>query len=154
QGLGSVQRIVPYNQGIRFACQAGWVELHWIAVDCLRVRFHRENDKFIEPFSYALNKVDWSPVQFEFVEGDEALEMRSPALVCRVGKQPFRIGLETLEHQTLCVDLAGVQLKPDGGVRLSMAMQPDETSYGLGERSSGLMLRGKQFSLWNAEPSL
>ncbi len=151
RGVGAVQRVIPYERGIRLSCQGGWVELHWIAVDCLRVRLHRDSHDFIEPFSYSLHKVDWPAVPFEFVEGDKALEMRSSSVVCRVGKQPFRIGLETSNQQPLCLDMAGMQFRDEGGVRLSMVMLPDESSYGLGERAYSLMLRGKKFQLWNAE---
>src|SRR5262245_54034804 len=67
QTLGAVRRIIPYERGLRFACEHGWVELHWIAADCLRVRLSANGD-FPAPFSYAVSKVDWPVVVIEVVE--------------------------------------------------------------------------------------
>lgn len=150
--VGAVERVIPYERGIRLACQHGWVELHWLAADCLRVRLRMEDGNFIEPFSYAVSKVDWSVVQYELLEGPDALEMRTASLVCRIGKRPFRMGLENLDGEPVCVDLGGMQSRADGAVRLSMGLRPDETSYGMGERAAGLHLRGKKFTLWNQDP--
>jgi alpha-glucosidase len=150
--VGSVEQIVPFDRGLRLRCQHGWVELYWIAPDCLRVRLNPTGAQFDAPFSYAVHKVDWPPVAFELLEGVDALEMRTSSLVCRMGKRPFRMGLETLAHDLICIDAVGMQQRADGAVRLSLGMKPDESGYGLGERTAGLHLRGKSFSLWNSQP--
>lgn len=152
RGVGRVRYVVPYERGIRFACQNGRVELHWIANDCLRVRLRRDNGDFAEPFSYAVHKTEWPLVPFEYVEGADAVEVRSSSLICRVDKRAFRIGLESVEQQPICLDLLGMTFREDGIVRLSMAMQPDESSFGLGEHASELMVRGKRFTFWNSDP--
>lgn len=150
---GNVEQVVSFERGLRLRCQRGWVELRWIAPDCLRVRWLRQDEKnFIEPFAYAVSKVDWPVVPVETVEGDEAILMKSAELVCRIGKQPFRLGLETLGGDLICVDSTGLQAREDGLSRLCMAMQPDEASYGLGERARGLQLRGHRYTLWNTDP--
>lgn len=150
--VGSVEQVVPYERGLRLRCQHGWVELHWIAPDCLRVRLNPKDSEFSAPFSYAVRKVDWPAVGFELLEGADALEMRTSSLICRIGKRPFRMGLETLTHDLLCVDALGMQYRADSAVRLSMIMRPDESSYGLGERAAGLQLRGRTYALWNSQP--
>jgi len=154
RAVGLVERVIPYERGVRFACQNGWVELHWIAPDCLRVRLRPSDGDFIEPFSYAVNKVDWPIVDYEILEGPDALEIRTAGVVCRIGKRPFRIGLETLDGKPICLDMMGMQSRAEGGARLSLAMQPDEASYGLGERASNLQLRGKKFAFWNTDPAI
>ncbi|MBI5669805.1 MAG: DUF4968 domain-containing protein [Chloroflexi bacterium] len=150
---GNVEQVVSFERGLRLRCERGWVELRWMATDCLRVRWLRQNeDHFIEPFSYAVVKVDWPAVPLETRQGDDAILMKSPELVCRIGKRPFRLGLETPTGDLICVDTAGMQSRDDGLTRLCMALQPDEACYGLGERAFGLQLRGHRCTLWNTDP--
>jgi alpha-glucosidase len=151
---GAVRQYIRYERGLRFACDRGWVELQWIAVDCIRVRLRVENPEFIPPFSYSVSKVDWPPVPFEVIDHGSTLEIYSAGLTCRVSKQPFRIALETRpEGRLLCIDSEGMQWRDDGAVRLSVGLKTGETSYGMGERAAGLNLRGKKFSLWNTDAS-
>jgi alpha-glucosidase len=149
---GAVVRIHPYERGVRLDCERGWVELHWISPDCLRVRLRTQDGDFIPPFSYAVDKVDWPVPAFTTSEREDSLEMRTSSLVCRVGKHPFRLLLETVGGRRVSLDTKGLQWQIGGGVRLSLALHPDESSHGLGERAAGLNLRGKRFKLWNAEP--
>jgi alpha-glucosidase len=152
---GAVQQVFAYERGVHLRCQNGWLELCWITADCLRVRLRTQDDKFFEPFSYAVNKVDWPSVQFEVIGSEPALpqlEIHTNVLVCRVDKRTSRLRLETLDQRGVCADKQGVQWRADGAVRLSMSMQPDETCYGLGERAQGLQLRGKKVRLWNTDP--
>jgi alpha-glucosidase len=151
QTVGAVKRVAPFERGLRLSCERGWVELHWVAPDCLRVRL-RDGGEFPAPLSYAVSRVDWPVVPIEVIEGAEALEVHSASMICRIGKQPFRLGIETLDGQYICVDRAGMRWRPEGQVGLSMAMLPDESCYGLGERAAGLNLRGKRLRLWNADP--
>ena len=152
---GSVTQVFPYERGLRLRCQHGWLELQWIAADCLRVRLRTADDKFFESFSYATNKVDWPVVPFEVIGDDPGatqLEVRTNALVCRIDKRSARVRLETADQKTICSDKQGISWRPDGAVRLSMSMQADEASYGMGERAFGLQLRGKRLTLWNTDP--
>lgn len=150
---GQVERVVSFERGVRLRCEQGWVELRWIAADCLRVRWlRRDSETFIEPFSYAIHKVDWPVVAVELHENDETIVMRSAAMTCRVRKHPFQVTLELPDGSLICADKAGMQVRDDGMVRLTTALLPDEVSYGLGERASGLQLRGQRFKLWNTDP--
>lgn len=153
QTPGNVERVVPYERGLRLRCQRGWVELRWIAADCMRVRWLQQNDEpFIEPFSYAVSKVDWPVVPIDMTQDGESVIMRSAEISCRISRRPFHLTLETLDGQLVCTDSAGMQMRDDGTTRLCMAMQLDESSYGLGERAFGLQMRGRRLSLWNTDP--
>ncbi len=155
RGPGNVERVVSYERGLRLRCQRGWVELRWIAADCLRVRWLPTGEgEFFEPFSYAINKVDWPLVAVEMSRHDDTLVMQTAELVVRVSARPFRLSLETLDGRVICADADGMRAREDGSVRLSLEMQPDEASYGLGERASALQLRGSRFRLWNTDPPL
>jgi alpha-glucosidase len=153
--LGAVQQVFAYERGVRLRCQNGWLELHWVAADCLRVRMRTQDDKFFAPFSYAVHKVDWPSVPFEVVDDGQdsaQLEIRSDLLICRIDKRSSRLRLETLDNVVICGDKQGVQWRADGALRLSMGMRPDEACYGMGERAFGLQLRGKKLALWNTDP--
>ncbi len=148
---GRVDAITTYEGGLRLSCKTGVVDLYWIAPDCLRVRFIPDHAQFDEPFSYAVEKTDWPPVEFDMVEGDLALAVTTSRAVYRIAKEFLRIGVETLGGKLLCVDTAGMQWREDGALRLVMGLQPDEACYGLGERAAGLNLRGKHVKLWNTD---
>jgi alpha-glucosidase len=152
QTPGAVKRVLEYGKGLLFVCERGLVELHWIAADCIRVRLRTVKGDFPPPFSHAVAKPDWPLVPVETIEGEEALEMRSASMVCRVGKQPLRLGIETLDGDLICVDHAGMRWQPGGEISLSMALFPDESCYGLGERAFALNLRGRRYKLWNQDP--
>lgn len=150
---GGVQRVIPYERGVRFRCQNGWIEIRWVAANCLRFRLNVEDGNFTEPFSYAVSKVNWPIVDFEITHDTaEIYEMRSAALVCRVNKRSFQVQIETLDGQPICTHKQGLSWQKEGTVRLSVTLQPDESSYGMGERAYGLQLRGKRLSLWNVDP--
>jgi alpha-glucosidase len=152
QTVGAVRRMLEYGHGLLLVCERALVELHWIAADCIRVRLRTVKGDFSTPFSYAVAKTDWPMVPIEILEGAEVLEVRSAAMVCRIGKRPFRISIETLDGDPICIDGAGMRWQVDGTVGLSLTIHPDESCYGLGERASSLNLRGKRLELWNHDP--
>ena len=105
--LGAVQQVSILKHGIRLRCQNGWLELYWIAADCLRVRLRLNDDNFAEPFSYALHKRDLQAVAFEVFGHDSPsnqIEIHTNSLICRIDKRSSRIRLETLDHQLVCMD--------------------------------------------------
>jgi len=153
QNAGAVRRVVPYERGVRLVCERGLVELEWVAADCLRVRLRREVGDFPAPFSYAVAKTDWPQVSMELVEDDNALEMRTAEVICRIDKRTFRFGLMKPDGKLICVDSNGIQFRSDGAARLTMALRNDEGGYGLGQRTTGLNLRGRRYQLWNSDPA-
>ncbi|HLU08572.1 MAG TPA: TIM-barrel domain-containing protein [Oceanobacillus sp.] len=154
QSPGGVIAVQPYERGIHLTCERGWIELHWIAPDCVRVRLRLIDADFIPPFSYAVHKVDWSRVSFEFSEDAHILTMRSSALVCRVDKRRFRLRFELPDGQVIMMESGGIQWRETGEVRLTLAMRPNEGCYGLGMRASRLNLRGKRLQFWNVNPAI
>lgn len=152
QSPGGVLAVKRYERGVHLACERGWIELHWIASDCVRVRLRLADREFLPPFSYAVHKIDWSPVPFEFSEDAKTLALRSSALVCRVDKRRFRLRFEMLDGRVVIMDTKGVQWRETGDIRLTVALRPNESCYGFGMRASRLNLRGKHLTLWNANP--
>ncbi|MBZ0288995.1 MAG: DUF4968 domain-containing protein, partial [Anaerolineae bacterium] len=152
--LGAVENVHTHDaQTLWLECEYGWAEVHWVAANCLRVRMSRRGSApfMTAPFSYAVSKTDWPAVTVKTVIGQDAIVMQTSDLVCRIGRKPLRIGLETGGGRLLTVDSIGMQHRDNGGVRLSLKMHPAETCYGLGERASGLNLHGKRLTLWNKD---
>jgi alpha-glucosidase len=149
---GAVETVIPYERGVRLACEYAWVELEWLAVDCVRVRMvAREDDLGQMPFSYAIDKTDWPEVSLNVRDLPDRVEVHTEGQICRIAKRPLHIALERPDGRVFCMDAVGMQQRPDGGKRLSLRLHSNETSYGLGERATGLNLRGKQYRLWNTD---
>ncbi len=149
--LGAVQEVRRDERGVRLACQHGTVQLHWLAVDLLRVRWQPNSMEFTEPFSYALEKTQWHDIPFSVQDSGAVVELRTAAAICRVQKAHTGIEVLAPDGSPLLRDSTGIEFRPDGALRLTLAMQPDEYSYGLGERASGLNLRGRRYALWNTD---
>lgn len=149
--LGGVQQVLTVSGGLRLLCEHGEAELIWLAPNVLRVRARAGRDGFKPPFSYAVCKTEWPEVDLSIAEGDNAVLVQTNAAVYRIGKWPLRIGVETLDARMICMDSLGCQLRADGAVRLVMRLHPEETGYGMGERATGLNLRGQRFTLWNTD---
>ena len=147
QNPGDVRQVERYQRGVRLDCENGWLELHWISPDCLRVRLMAGGDDETSPFSYNTTKTDWPVVEYEVQEGSNALVMQSAALRCRIGRRPFRMGLEMLDERIVYIDAAGPKWRSDGAVRLSKRLHPEESGYGLGAHTHRLNLRGKRVDL-------
>jgi alpha-glucosidase len=150
--MGAVEQVLITENGLHLGCEQGWVELVWLAANCLHVRQAASPAEFDTYFSYAVHKTEWSPVNHEVIEQEDSVIVKTEACVCRVWKSPFRLSIETLDGQAICMDAPGIQKREDGASRLSMRLHPDECCYGLGERAEGLDLRGKQYQLWNWDP--
>lgn len=149
--IGAVETAASYARGLRLKCEYGVAEVQIIADNCIRVRVARSFDEMHEPFSYSVAKTEWPQVQYNLSEAYEVIQIRTAALNCLINRYPFQVQLTTLTDETICEDSAGAQLEDGAGVRLSMKLDKNETSYGLGERASGLNLRGNKFALWNTD---
>jgi alpha-glucosidase len=151
--LGAVENVrQPNPQTLWLECEHGSAEIVWLASNCIRIRMSTGAQQFNQPpSSYAVDKITWPPVQVGTKIGPDAIEMQTADLICQIGRKPLRIGLQTMDGRMICIDSTGMQYRSDGAVRLAMKMHPEESSYGMGERASGLNLRGKQLALWNTD---
>lgn len=150
--IGAVEEVLELETSLRLRCEQGWVELKWLAANCLHVRQATTAAELDTYFSYAVHKTDWAPLVPEVTDEGSKLVIHTEEYVYHIWKQPFRLEVTTSDGQMVCADSPGMQVREDGAVRLSMALRPEETSYGLGERAEGLNLRGKRYSLWNTDP--
>ena len=150
QRLGAVQNAEPHMRGARLQTQHGYIDVSFLSSDVVRVRVRADAD-FEPPFSYAVEKVDWLVPTLEVQEHPQYVVVRSEQIVCEIEKENGRLRFTTPDGRVLSQDAEGVAWRgPE--VRWSRHLPPHERCYGLGERGSGLNLRGKRLALWNADP--
>jgi alpha-glucosidase len=150
--VGAVESMTEGQDGILLQCEQGWVQMRWLAPDCVHIRYGSVPADFETYFSYAVNKSDWPSVGRDVVHHSDAIVVRTSDYIYRIKKFPLHLTVETYQGQTVCADALGVQRREDGAVRLSMHLQADEACYGLGERAESLNLRGGHYRLWNTDP--
>jgi alpha-glucosidase len=142
---------------ITLACDNARLCLTLLAPDLIRVRLHPNISNIQYPFSYSIAKpdADWSPVEFTLKEHDDALEIRTSRLTCRVTRSPCRLAFYDPDGTLIRADEAGMGWHaPSGAVACWQELGDDERVYGLGQRGYGLDHRGRAFELWNQDPQV
>lgn len=149
EATGKVLDFKGYDGGMRLECLNGFLDVYWVADDCLRMVYRKTNAFDALPFSYAV--VDQPPriVKYDLVHDEQSLEMRTTQVRCQVVFDPITITLLTLDGDVLARTQMPGAIAPGGEVRAQWGLQPDEAVYGLGERSHTLNLRGDTYSFWN-----
>ena len=150
QTLGAVLSAEQTNSGVRLACENGYVDVSWISELCVRVRARLEND-FPSPFSYAVMEAERSPVSYRIRDSARSIVMTTASMMCRIEKETVGVSLRLRNGRVLGGKHTRLAIADDGAVRLSTGLEPDETSYGTGERATDLNLRGQRLALWNVD---
>ena len=148
--LGELREIEQNAQGVMFRTDSGSLRVDVLAEDCLRVRLAPDG-VFSEPFSYAVEKTVWEPVDFTVAEDDEGVTIQAGDTRCRVARASARLTVTDSAGRVICEDDEGITWRGHQ-VRLSQRLAPGESGHGLGERAFGLNLRGRTYTLWNKDP--
>ena len=153
---GRVMSYTRQGQTVTIPCADATYILTILAPDLVRVRLlppHVPADRRLHP-SYSIAKTDaeWSPCDFLLTETETALKVETARLVCRIAKDTGRLAFLDLLGQVISEDEAGAGWQACGAVACRKRIQPDEHFYGLGERTFGLDLRGRQYGMWNTDP--
>lgn len=151
---GDIVEVIPHDHGLRLICQHATISLDWITTDCLHIRLAATHPELhtIAAFPYAIAKQTWPPTSFNLTLHEQFVEMMTKDARCVIQKTPLHISLQTPDGKILCHDAGGMRFRQDGKLSLGLTLQPDETSYGLGGRSSEINLRGRKWILWNTDP--
>lgn len=159
--LGTIRSYEQTHRGLIVSCDQGFAELVWLAPDCLRVRIQPDSGIFQEPFSYAVAKTDWPPVERQVKTrvndeqlGEIALQIQCGAYLYDI-LSPFSVSVSANQGMPdsdllYCED--AVMWSTDGQSRLTFLLTEDEACYGLGERAFDVNLRGRVYQLWNTDP--
>lgn len=135
-------------------CEGGWIDLTLIAPDAVRVLWRLDDDHSPPKFQ-TLRPEQWLPVENQFLDAEDSIELITSACTICVSRRPFRLRIELLpDRRVACQESSGIGWRDTGEISLSMALAPDELACGLGGRAARLNLRGKRYKLWNADPGL
>lgn len=143
-------------QRLDLRCGDAAVRIEVLAPDLMRVRLAPDG-QFDHGFSYAVARADWPAAEVTFEAGEDALELRSAALTCRIQRSPCRISFYDPVGRLLAADAEGLGWgEPVDGDRQVVCRQrllPGAHFYGLGEKAFPMARRGRRFELYNSDPA-
>ncbi|MDY7042002.1 MAG: glycoside hydrolase family 31 protein, partial [Chloroflexota bacterium] len=149
---GDVHTVRVDGRAVELSCENAVVRLAVLADDLIRVRLGPTGE-FPPLFSYAVDRDDddWPAVDFTVHENEEAVEVRTPTLICRATKSSCRLTFLDPDGALINEDAAGMGWS---GQRVASwkTLTPNEHLYGLGEKTVGLDKRGLTFEMWNCDP--
>ncbi|MGC8787192.1 MAG: TIM-barrel domain-containing protein, partial [Anaerolineae bacterium] len=150
--LGEVLSLRQEGQKVHIRCQNAALEIAVLAPDLVRVRLvHAENSAL--PHSYVVSKADheWEPTAYTLVETDDAIEIRTARMSCRIAKKPCRLSFYDAHGKLIHADSVGFLWKDEKVARLT-SLASEEPIYGLGEKAFPLDRRGHSYLMWNIDP--
>ncbi len=144
------------QQRLDLRCGDATVRIEVLAPDLMRVRLAPDG-QFDHGFSYAVARTEWPSVEVTFEAGEDALELRSAALTCRIQRSPCRLSFYDPMGRLLARDGDGLGWgEPVDGDRPVVCRQqllPGSHFYGLGEKAFPMARRGRRFELYNSDPA-
>jgi alpha-glucosidase len=149
QALGRVLTVERQPGGVWLHAQQGHVEIHFVTPDVVRMRASREGTADL-PFSYAVTFAEAAPVAVTYEDSPQTLVVRSERVACEVDKAACHLTLRAADGRLIAQDTAGFRLRGEQ-VMWSSRLPDGEACYGLGERGSGLNLRGRRYAFWNSD---
>lgn len=141
------------GQTVVLACENASVHVTVLAADVLRVQLQRPGET-LDTFSYAIvtPDADYRPAGFTVTDGQDAIEIGTARLICRVNKETGRLSFVDLGGSEIAADTGGLCWAGDA-VACSLRLVEDEHVYGLGEKAFGLDRRGRAYDMWNDDPN-
>ena len=153
---GAVSAVDRSACGVLLHTERARIEIHFLTGEIARVRLHPnsgdDGKNLRPPFSYAVEREDWPSHEIQTQDGLAAVVIQAEVLACRIDKDACRLTFFTSEGHTLSEDAGGLSWGDGGAVRWTRVLPDDESGHGLGQRPAGLNLRGRRWSLWNADP--
>lgn len=154
--LGDITHYHFDQQRLDLRCGEAAVRIEVLAPDLVRVRLAPDGH-FDHGFSYAVARSDWPAAEVAFEAREDALELRCPAVTCRVQRAPCRISFYDPTGRLLAADAEGLGWgEPVDGDRPVVCRQrllPGSHFYGLGEKAFPMERRGRRFELYNTDPA-
>jgi len=132
-------------------CSNATVRIEALAPDLFRVRMTKDAT-FAPPFSYAVDRYEWPAPEVRVEESDQALDIHTSAVTCRVQKRPCRLTFLDMEGHVISADAEGMGWQGER-VICRKTLAPDEHFYGLGEKAFQLERCGRMYEMWNTDPA-
>src|SRR5216683_1051954 len=155
QHLGAVQHVEKLNDGVELLAGKSGIRITQVHDGVLRVRVTKDGT-FGKDFSWALadDHLDFkealSPVQID--DGKSETKMTAGRVVVLIKKSPLLISFADAAGNVLLADEPTLPMAWDGSrIRIWKTMPPDESYYGLGDKSGPINRRGRAFNNWNSD---
>lgn len=143
--FGTVQNVVEFQQGVRCFCENGVIEIQPYGHDALFAQFGVASPlETLNSHRNFLSEDSVAPISLEIFESVSAVELRSHRFICRLDKNPFRIGIHTIDGRLITYGALDIKHGNEGRLRLSLTLLQDESNYGLA--CNFLELGGKRFA--------
>ena len=132
------------------ATPVGALHLDALADDVVRVRLVRDGDALPSRASYALDPAArWDgPSHWRVRDGEDAVEVETAALRIRVVPGT---GAFVVTDRSSGRVLAEAAALPAEGVGHTVALEPEDRLFGLGDKAFALDRRGQSVELWNTD---
>lgn len=156
QSPGAIESFETQTNGIRIQTERATLGLTFVTNKILQVRV-RPDRQFPKVFSYAIDPEFQPTAPSVTVTEDSAnISIDSQAVACQLSRSDCQLKIILSTDQEVSVDTEMGLAWSDNGitntVQWSRQLPTDEYCYGLGQRSGGFNLRGKQLALWNFDP--
>ncbi len=153
--LGTVVGVeVDERQRVIVRAEHGVTRISALAADLFQI-WTQPDDTFPEPLSYGVEKSekDWSPVPVTISQRGEDIEISTESLVVVVARKPCALSIRDVEGRELLRGLRAGRHVSTSQVAWQAILDSQAAFYGLGEKADALNHAGKQFELWNSDPS-
>jgi alpha-glucosidase len=154
QPAGSVEKVVPAEQGVRLACADGaTVTISVLAPDLIRVRTLFAGQPAAPDHSWAIARTAWAAVPWQTREDAAAITLTTAELEVVVHRAPLLVEFRDAgTHRVLNADERPMARDPrTGRVAAAKKLGFDEHFYGLGEKAAHLDKRRGEFVMWNSD---
>lgn len=153
--LSEVDGFVQENNNFYFNDGNAKVEVRVVSDEIIRIRLAPQG-VFLEEFSYAVEECDQSATVFKLYEDEESYRIETNVVSCIIDKSTFLISFKDNIGKLINEDLKPMHWEENsdfGGyyVYATKKCQPEESFFGLGDKSSDLNLRGNRYLNWNTD---
>jgi alpha-glucosidase len=148
--LGNIKRFMQFDRAIQIEAENGDALVVYLAPNLVQVRFSATRE-FKQVLSYALEPT-FAPLVVNMTVNDtpEWIDTRTEALMVQVHRVSGAMRIRLANGQDVSLDTGqGLHFTPEGHPAWTRQLPDGEHAHGLGERATGLNLRGKRYQLWN-----
>jgi alpha-glucosidase len=153
--LSAVTGYIQNNNSFYFTDGEAKVEVQVISDEIIRIRL-APHGVFLEEFSYAVPNPIQRVTVFSFDENEENYIVETNTVKCFIRKEDFFISFSDNTDQVISADHDAMHWEENsefGGyyVYCTKKCAPDESFFGLGDKTTSLNLRGKRLLNWNTD---
>jgi alpha-glucosidase len=145
--IGEFISAQPIPEGKRFAYENAELEIRFLKEDLIRVTWSPGQ----EPLPYALERVEWDPVEIKHEETPEGYWLSSTKSAVGVEKNGT---VRIFSASGLLLREEAPPIRQGDGWKHCTRLRDGEAIFGLGERNGSANRRGHSYRMWNIDPGL